>query len=133
GPATAGTAAGTPNPATGAPGHRAATGRSGGTRFLGALSARLRGEAARRAAGLLGPNPTAHLAGVEGRMVFNRYTGRHHVRRPRRGGGTVAALALSGAAGAATLLGTGTAAHAASGVNWDAIAQCESSGNWHIN
>jgi LysM repeat protein len=45
----------------------------------------------------------------------------------------LAAVALSGAAGAATLLGTGTSASAASSVNWDAIAQCESSGNWQIN
>ncbi|HKT01530.1 MAG TPA: transglycosylase family protein [Rugosimonospora sp.] len=65
-------------------------------------------------------------------MVFTRYTARHQPGRRRRGS-TVAALALSSAAGAAVLLGTGTAASAASGVNWDAIAQCESGGNWHIN
>jgi nucleoid-associated protein YgaU len=45
----------------------------------------------------------------------------------------LAAVALSGAAGAATILGSATAASAASSVNWDAIAQCESSGNWQIN
>jgi nucleoid-associated protein YgaU len=45
----------------------------------------------------------------------------------------LAALALSGAAGVATLLGTGATAGAATGVNWDAIASCESGGNWSIN
>ena len=44
---------------------------------------------------------------------------------------TLAALAL-GAALAALTLGTGTAA-ADSSVNWDAIAKCESGGNWAIN
>jgi LysM repeat protein len=68
-------------------------------------------------------------------MAFSTYVGRHHVvsTRARRRGGMIAAIALSGAAGAATLLGTGTAASAASSVNWDAIANCESSGNWQIN
>jgi len=41
-------------------------------------------------------------------------------------------LAALGTTGTAVLLGPASAAHA-SGVNWDAIAQCESSGNWHIN
>ncbi|MDT5028747.1 MAG: resuscitation-promoting factor RpfA [Micromonosporaceae bacterium] len=68
-------------------------------------------------------------------MAFSKYVGRHHVvsTRARRRGGMIAAIALSGAAGAATLLSTGTAASAASSVNWDAIANCESSGNWQIN
>jgi nucleoid-associated protein YgaU len=68
-------------------------------------------------------------------MAFSRYVGRHHVisAGARRRGGVIAAIALSGAAGAATLLAGGTPASAASGVNWDAIANCESSGNWHIN
>ena len=43
---------------------------------------------------------------------------------------TLAALAL-GAAFAALTLGSGTAA--ADSVNWDAIAKCESGGNWAIN
>jgi len=42
-------------------------------------------------------------------------------------------IATAGAAGAVALLGPATAAHAGSGVNWDAIAQCESGGNWGIN
>lgn len=44
---------------------------------------------------------------------------------------TGVALAF-GAALAAFVLGSGTAA-AQSGVNWDAVAQCESGGNWAIN
>ena len=43
---------------------------------------------------------------------------------------TLAALAL-GSACAALALGSGTAA--AQSVNWDAIAKCESGGNWAIN
>jgi len=42
-------------------------------------------------------------------------------------------IAAAGAAGAAALLGPATAASADSGVNWDAVAQCESGGNWSIN
>ncbi len=44
---------------------------------------------------------------------------------------TLAALVLGMALGA-FLLGSGTAS-ADSGVNWDAIAKCESGGNWAIN
>ncbi len=44
---------------------------------------------------------------------------------------TLAALALAVAFGAFAL-GSGTAS-ADSGVNWDAVAQCESGGNWRIN
>jgi resuscitation-promoting factor RpfA len=40
---------------------------------------------------------------------------------------------LAGAAGGALLLGSAGSASAASPVNWDAIAKCESGGNWHIN
>lgn len=44
---------------------------------------------------------------------------------------TLAAMALTLAL-AALALGNGTAS-ADSGVNWDAVAQCESGGNWGIN
>jgi LysM repeat protein len=54
--------------------------------------------------------------------ALRRITGRVAV-------GTVAA----GAVGVASLLGTAGTAHAAPSVNWDAVAACESSGNWHIN
>ena len=62
---------------------------------------------------------------------------RHHAQRQpsavRRLTGRLAlGAAVAGAAGTASLLGA-TPAHAASGVNWDAVAQCESSGNWQIN
>src|SRR5690242_15772171 len=40
-------------------------------------------------------------------------------------------LAAAGVAGAVSLLGPASPAQAA--VNWDAIAKCESGGNWSIN
>ncbi|PWR10622.1 transglycosylase [Micromonospora acroterricola] len=43
----------------------------------------------------------------------------------------VGTLAVGAVTGAVALFGP--AAPAQAGVNWDAIAQCESSGNWHIN
>ncbi|MGA5305695.1 transglycosylase family protein [Nucisporomicrobium flavum] len=42
-------------------------------------------------------------------------------------------LAVAGAAGTMALLAPASAAQAKSSVNWDAIAQCESGGNWSIN
>jgi hypothetical protein len=42
-------------------------------------------------------------------------------------------LGAAAVAGSFALIGTGSPAQAASSVNWDAVAQCESSGNWHIN
>jgi nucleoid-associated protein YgaU len=41
--------------------------------------------------------------------------------------------AVAGAAGALALLAPPAAAREPSGVNWDAIAQCESGGDWAIN
>jgi len=41
-------------------------------------------------------------------------------------------LTAAGVAGTAVLLGPASAAQASS-VNWDAVAQCESGGNWSIN
>src|SRR3982751_5306741 len=41
-------------------------------------------------------------------------------------------LTAAGVAGTAALLGPASPAQA-SGVNWDAVAQCESGGNWSIN
>lgn len=61
--------------------------------------------------------------------------GRHRVqRRSRRratGGAGIAVLTVG--AVATTMLVTALEARAADGVNWDAIAQCESGGNWAIN
>jgi resuscitation-promoting factor RpfA len=46
---------------------------------------------------------------------------------------TIARVVVAGVAvGAPLAVATGTAS-ADSGVNWDAVAQCESGGNWHIN
>ena len=42
-------------------------------------------------------------------------------------------IAAASTAGTFALLGPAGAATASSGVNWDAIAQCESGGNWSIN
>jgi LysM repeat protein len=42
-------------------------------------------------------------------------------------------LAVVGAAGTLALLAPASAAQARPSVNWDAIAQCESGGNWRIN
>ncbi|MGR6319446.1 transglycosylase family protein [Micromonospora soli] len=58
-----------------------------------------------------------------------------HIARPQRTTRrrvAVGALVAGAATGAAALLGP-TAPASASSVNWDAIAQCESGGNWHIN
>jgi nucleoid-associated protein YgaU len=68
-------------------------------------------------------------------MGSDQYSGRHRrtVQKNRRGRGVAAAVALAGATGTAALLGTASQAQAASSVNWDAVAQCESTGNWHIN
>ncbi|SCG68908.1 LysM peptidoglycan-binding domain-containing protein [Micromonospora inositola] len=62
--------------------------------------------------------------------MATEHTARHHRTSPRRL--AVGALVVGAATGAAAILGPAAPASAAS-VNWDAIAQCESGGNWHIN
>ena len=57
------------------------------------------------------------------------YNARHRAVVRNTALGTIAAGAVTGIA---LLVGPASPAQAAS-VNWDAIAQCESSGNWHIN
>ncbi|MGC1211500.1 MAG: transglycosylase family protein [Micromonospora sp.] len=59
-----------------------------------------------------------------------QYTARHRRISSRRV--AAGALVVGAATGAAAILGPAAPASAAS-VNWDAIAQCESGGNWHIN
>ena len=59
-----------------------------------------------------------------------QYTARHRRISSRRV--AAGALVVGAATGAAAILGPAAPASAAS-VNWDAIAQCESSGNWQIN
>ncbi|TDB79947.1 transglycosylase family protein [Micromonospora sp. KC721] len=58
------------------------------------------------------------------------YVARHRRVSSRRI--AVGTLAVGAVTGAAAVLAPAAPASAAS-VNWDAIAQCESSGNWHIN
>lgn len=59
---------------------------------------------------------------------------RKHARVPRARKHARLALGLTavGVAGTAALLGPASPAQASS-VNWDAVAQCESGGNWSIN
>jgi len=61
--------------------------------------------------------------------MLSRTDGHRRALLPR----LVTGAMLAGAAGGALLLGTAGTASAASPVNWDAIAKCESGGNWHIN
>ncbi|SCF21091.1 LysM domain-containing protein [Micromonospora viridifaciens] len=62
--------------------------------------------------------------------MASEYVARH--RRISRRRIAVGALVAGAATGAAAILGPAAPASASS-VNWDAIAQCESGGNWHIN
>jgi LysM repeat protein len=58
------------------------------------------------------------------------YRGKH--RKQSTAGRTVAKAALAGAV-IATPIAMAAPAQAATSLDWDALAQCESSGNWHIN
>ncbi|MFF5174460.1 transglycosylase family protein [Micromonospora sp. NPDC000089] len=62
--------------------------------------------------------------------MATRYIARHRRVSSRRV--AVGTLAVGAATGVAAVLAPAAPASAAS-VNWDAIAQCESGGNWHIN
>lgn len=62
-------------------------------------------------------------------MLFST-KGKH--RRPSRATRIATLAGVTGAAVAAPLLGA-TSASAATGSEWDAVAQCESGGNWSIN
>jgi resuscitation-promoting factor RpfA len=68
-------------------------------------------------------------------MTQDRYHARHRQQSAtqKMTGRIGLGIVVAGAAGAASLLGPVSAAHADSGVNWDAVAQCESGGNWSIN
>ncbi|MFF3291781.1 transglycosylase family protein [Streptomyces sp. NPDC003023] len=61
-----------------------------------------------------------------------RSTGKAKHRRPSRITRLVALAGVAGAAIAAPVLGAGSAS-AATVSEWDAVAQCESGGNWSIN
>src|SRR5919204_1139150 len=56
------------------------------------------------------------------------YRGKH--RKQSTAGRTVAKVALAGAV-VATPIAIGAPAQAATSLDWDQLAQCESSGNWH--
>jgi nucleoid-associated protein YgaU len=94
------------------------------------LGARHLGVKPPSAAGLLGPNPTAHLVGVEESQMSTEHKARRRRVSTRRV--AVGTLAVGAVTGVAAVLAPAAPAHAAS-VNWDAVAQCESGGNWHIN
>ena len=53
--------------------------------------------------------------------------------RARKTGRMVLGLAALGTASTVALMAPASAAQAKSSVNWDAVAQCESGGNWSIN
>jgi len=66
-------------------------------------------------------------------MPRARYQGQH--RAPSTGGRVVrgAAVSVGAAAAVAAALANTNAASASPGHDWSGVAQCESSGNWHIN
>lgn len=64
-------------------------------------------------------------------MRHARNRGRH--RKPSTTGRLTAVGAVGAGTIAATLLAPAAAAHAATDVQWDRVAHCESGDNWHIN
>ncbi|MER7920645.1 MULTISPECIES: transglycosylase family protein [unclassified Streptomyces] len=60
------------------------------------------------------------------------FSGKGKHRRPSKAVRVVTLAGVTGAAVAAPLMATGTAS-AATDSQWDAVAQCESGGNWSIN
>jgi hypothetical protein len=61
------------------------------------------------------------------------YAPRHRAPSSRRPARTAAAVVTAVVAVAAPLSSTFSTADAATGKTWDALARCESGGNWHIN
>ncbi|MFE9774985.1 transglycosylase family protein [Streptomyces sp. NPDC005931] len=60
------------------------------------------------------------------------FSGKGKHRRPSKATRAIAVVGVTGAAVAAPLMAAGTAS-AATAAEWDAVAQCESGGNWSIN
>jgi LysM repeat protein len=60
------------------------------------------------------------------------FTGKGKHRRPSKATRAIAIAGVTGAAVAAPLMAAGSAS-AATASEWDAVAQCESGGNWSIN
>ncbi len=60
------------------------------------------------------------------------FSGKGKHRRPSKATRVIAVAGVTGAAVAAPLMAAGNAS-AATASEWDAVAQCESGGNWSIN
>ncbi|WP_107400573.1 transglycosylase family protein, partial [Streptomyces africanus] len=60
------------------------------------------------------------------------FSGKGTHRRPSKASRVIAIAGVTGAAVAAPLIASGSAS-AATASEWDAVAQCESGGNWSIN
>lgn len=65
-------------------------------------------------------------------MLFSSKSGKAKHRRPSKAVRYATLAGITGAAVAAPLIGA-TSASAATTAEWDAVAQCESGGNWSIN
>lgn len=78
---------------------------------------------------LSGPNPTAHFAGVGEEIDFSMP--KHALPSKSFTRRAIATAAIAGGAIAVPVLMAGSAS--ADSVNWTAIANCESSGNWSDN
>ncbi|WP_405798642.1 transglycosylase family protein [Streptomyces sp. NBC_01506] len=65
-------------------------------------------------------------------MLFSSKSGKGKHRRPSKAVRYATLAGVTGAAVAAPLIGA-TSASAATTAEWDAVAQCESGGNWSIN
>lgn len=66
-------------------------------------------------------------------MLRTGYKGRHRRPAPPKSRRIVTFAGAAGTAAAIPLVGTADTASAASVDTWEAVAQCESSGNWKIN
>ncbi|MCC3653515.1 LysM peptidoglycan-binding domain-containing protein [Streptomyces sp. S07_1.15] len=66
-------------------------------------------------------------------MLRTGYKGRHRRPAPPKSRRIVTFAGAAGTAAAIPLVGTADSASAASVDTWEAVAQCESSGNWKIN
>ncbi|HEX8306012.1 MAG TPA: transglycosylase family protein [Jatrophihabitans sp.] len=69
-------------------------------------------------------------------MSARKYVGCHRAAKPAAARPSRVRMALAGSvttAAAISLTAVGGVADAATAHNWDGVARCESSGNWHIN
>lgn len=84
-----------------------------------------------RPGNLSSPNPTADLAGADREENPDFMSGRH--RKPTTSAKKVAKIAFTGAVIGGSGLALAGQAGAATDGEWDAVASCESGGNWAIN